>query len=196
MMRAACLLLSGALLASQPAFASDLAPAVPSRSSGSAAKPDEATVAEAIKLLDTDQFDEQTIRSADLTIGVMLASMIDGLQKRTGGQVPQDLVLQLRTTIHDFTISKMRANLPAMKRRAAEIYAEQFTKAELARLRELHSNPVAVKARERSAQMQPKLMEIGVNTMRAEQPELEAKLKQMLSDYMKAHGVSSPADPS
>ena len=71
------------------------------------AKPDEATIAEAMRLLDTDGFDEGAVRSADLAVGVLLASMVEGIQKRFGEEAPQDLVEQLRTTIHDFTISKM-----------------------------------------------------------------------------------------
>jgi len=160
------------------------------------AKPDEATVAEAIRLLDTDGFDESAVRSADLAVGVLLASMVERIQKRYGEQAPLDLVEQLKTTIHDFTISKMRAHLPEMKRQAAEIYAQEFTKAELIHLRELHSDPVAVKARQRAGAMQPKLMMVGVNSMRAEQPELDAKIKKLVEDYLAAHGDALPKSSS
>ena len=77
-----------------------------------------------------------------------------------------------------------------MKRQAAEIYAQEFTRAELIRLRELHSDPVALKARERGKAMQPKLMEIGVTIMRDAQPDLDAKLARLVSDYLAKHGKS------
>lgn len=153
-----------------------------------AVQPDPARVAAATRLLDADDFENQTIRSSELSVGLLLAAMVEGIRKRSGEQVPADLTEQVRKTIHDFTLTKMRAHLPEMKRKAAEIYAQEFTVAELVRLRELHSDPVAVKARERTTQMQPKLMMIGVNTMRADQPELDAKIKQIVLDYLAAHG--------
>jgi hypothetical protein len=149
-----------------------------------------------MRLLDVDGFDESAMRSTDLMIGVSLAGMVEGIQKQLGEETPQDLVDQLRTTIHDFTISTMRARLPEMKRKTAELYAREFTTPELMRLRELHSDPVAVKARERAKEMQPQLMMIGVSTMREAQPQLDAKLKQIVVDYLKAHGKALPEGSS
>jgi hypothetical protein len=151
-------------------------------------KPDEATVAEAIRLLDTDGFDESAMRSIDLTMGIVLAGMVDQLHKQYGDALPSDFVEQLRTTIHDYAVATMRAHLQDMKRQTAEIYAEEFTRAELVHLRELHTDPVAVKARDRAKVMQPKLMKIGVMTMKAAQPELDAKIKRLVTDYLAAHG--------
>ena len=178
------------------AAATAISPAEPSPTTpaeaAQAAKPDGATIAEAIRLLDTDDFDKNAVRSADLAVGVLLASMVEGIQKRYGEEAPLELVEQLRATIHDFTIAKMKAHLPEMKRQAAEIYAQEFTKGELVRLRELHSDPVAIKARERAGVMQPRLMKIGVNTMRGERSELDAKIQKLVEDYLEAHskGVS------
>jgi DNA-binding transcriptional MerR regulator len=186
------LLFLAAATAIPPAAPSAKAPAVAAQS----AKLDGATIAEAIRLLDTDDFDKNAIRSADLAVGVLLASMVDGLQKRYSEEAPHELVEQLRATIHDFTIAKMKAHLPEMKRQAAEVYAQEFTKGELVRLRELHSDPVAVKARERAGVMQPRLMKIGVNTMRGEQPELDAKLQKLVEDYLEAHGKSQSGTSS
>jgi hypothetical protein len=159
-----------------------------------AGKPDEATVGEAIRLLDGDGFDENAMRSIDLVMGVTMAGMVDQLHKRYGDQLPGDLVEQLRTTVHDYAVDTMRAHLQEMKRKTAEIYAQEFTKAELVRLRELHADPVAVKARERFKDMQPRLMQIGVQTMRAAQPDLDAKIKRVVTDYLTAHGkAAAPA---
>lgn len=184
------LLAAAAAAAASPPAAVPRAPAPAAQ----ATKPDEATVAEAIRLLDTDKFDESAMRSTDLVMGVILAGMVDGLHKQYGDELPADFVDQLRTTVHDYAVETMRTHLQEMKRQTAEIYAQEFTRDELARLRELHSDPVAVKARERSKVMQPKLMQIGVRTMQAAQPELDAKIKRLVADYLAAHGkASAPA---
>lgn len=175
-----------------PAAPSPTAPAVAAH----AAKPDKATIAEAIRLLDTDDFDENAVRSADLAVGVLLASMVEGIQKQYGEEAPLELVEQLRATIHDFTIAKMKSHLPEMKRQAAEVYAQEFTKDELVRLRELHSDPVAIKARKRGGIMQPRLMKIGVDTMRGERPELDAKIRKLVEDYLEAHGKTQSGTSS
>lgn len=161
-----------------------------------AAKPDPATVAEAVRLLDADEFDKTAVRSTELMVGLSLANMVSQMQKMYGDKMPADLVGQVRTVIHDYAMSTMRAHLADMKRQTAELYAEQFTRAELIRLRELHSDPVAVKAREKGEVMQPRLMMIGVQTMRAAQPELDAKIKQMVTEYISAHNGSSPSKSS
>lgn len=180
-----------ALYCAAPAIAAPT-PASPLKpQTASASKPDESTIAEAVRLLDTDGFDDSAMHSVDLTIGLVLAGMVDQLQKQFGDALPADFVEQLRTTIHDHALGTFRTHLPQMKRETAEIYAQEFTKPELIRLRELHSDPVAVKARERSQAMQPKLMMIGVRTMQAEQPELDARIKRLVSDYLAAHGKSS-----
>jgi hypothetical protein len=170
--------------AAAPASATSL----PSSPTVQVAKPDAATVAEAMRLLDTDGFDENAIHSTDLVMGISLAAMVDQLHKQFGDALPEDFVEQLRTTIHDYAMATMRAHLTETKRQAAEIYAQEFTQAELAHLRQLHADPVEVKARERASVMQPKLMMIGLATMRAAQPELDAKIKRMVSDYLAAHG--------
>lgn len=184
-------LLVAATVASTPVFQ----PPKPSQAPAArTSKPDPATVAEAIRLLDADQFDDNAMRSIDLVMGVVLAGMVDGLHKQYGDTLPDDFVEQLRTTIHDYAVAVMRAHLEDMKRQTAEIYAQEFTKDELVHLRELHSDPVAIKARERSKVMQPKLMQIGVRTMQAAQPELDARIKRLVSDYLAAHGkAAAPA---
>lgn len=169
--------------------------AVSALAAPAATKPDLATVAEAVRLLDTDGFDEDAVRSTELITGVQLAAMVDQLQKQFGDTVPADFVDQLRTTVHDHVLGTFKAHLAEMKQQAAEIYAQQFTKAELVHLRELHADPVAVKARERARVMQPQLMKIGVTTMQAAEPELDARIKRLVSDYLAAHG-KSPASSS
>jgi hypothetical protein len=39
--------------------------------------------------------------------------------------------------------------------------------------------------------MEPKMMRIGVQTMQAAQPELDAEIQRLVSDYMAAHGKSA-----
>jgi len=198
-------LLLSALMAvtSHPAIAARAAPPVvyvPKLAAGPATAeapaPDEATVTEAVRLLDADGFDENAMRSTELMIGVSLAAMVEALQRQFGDKAPQDLVEQVKTTIHDHAMATMRAHLAEMKRQTAMIYAQEFTKVELIRLRELHSDPVAVKARERSKDMEPKLIMIGVKTMRASQLELDAKIKKLVADYLASHGQSLPQNSS
>lgn len=150
--------------------------------------PDAATLAAAMHYLDAVQFEENAMRTVDLMVNASFASVVDGLQKQYGDAVPHDLVAQLHTAIHDHAVRTMRADLPDLKRKTAAIYASEFTRAELVRLTELQSDPVAVKARDRAKVMQPKLMMIGINAMRASQPELDSEIKRIVTDYISAHG--------
>ena len=72
----------------------------------------------------------------------------------------------------------------ALSGQAANVYAQEFTRDELARLRELSRDPVLVKARERNKTIGPKLMALGAYTMRESEPELEAKIDRLVSDYL------------
>lgn len=161
-----------------------------------APKPDEATVAEAVRLLDADGFDESIMRSTELTVGMSTAGMTAQLQKQFGDALPSDLMDQVRSTMHDHAMTTMRSHLAEVKRQVAEIYAQEFTRAELIHLRELHSDPVAVKARARDKAMEPKLMLIGVRTMQAAEPELDARIKRLVEEYFAAHGKSSTGSSS
>jgi len=157
-------------------------------------KVDSAALAEAIRLLDADGFEESLMRSTDLMVGLTLSGMVENLHKEFGDDVPDDFVEQLRTLIRDHAMTTMRTHMTDLKRQAAEIYAEQFTVPELVHLRELHADPVAVKARERSKVMQPRMAKIGVDVMRDANPALEADIKRLISDYAAHHGkTSSPS---
>jgi hypothetical protein len=167
-----------------------LAPARAVPPTAEASKPDEATVAEAVRLLDVDGFDDDMMHSTDLVMGVSLAAMVDQMHKQYGDALPADFMDQLRRTIHDHAMATMRTHLPDVKRQIAEMYAQEFTRDELIHLRQLHEDPVAIKARQRAKEMQPKLLMIGVRTMQAAQPELDAEIKRMVSDYIATHGKS------
>jgi hypothetical protein len=155
------------------------------------AQPDAATMAAAMHYLDVVQFEETSLRTGELMVGASFAAMVNGLHKQMGDQVPQDLVDQLHKAIHDHAMNTLRADLPDMKRKTAAVYASEFTRDELVRLAELQADPVAVKARERSKEMQPRLMEIGINAMRASEPQLDAEIKKIVADYLAAHGDRS-----
>ncbi len=147
-------------------------------------KLDPAAVAEAIRYLDVQDFDKEIARTTQLAIDVTLAGMVERIQKNSGDEVPEEFIAELKTTMRDHELSVMRTNLPSIKRQAAEIYAAEFTAAELIHLRELAADPVLAKARQRLAVMQPKLMMVGIKVMRDAQPELEAKIKRLISDYL------------
>lgn len=181
-------------LAAGSALTAAPAQSAPAHSPARASKPNEPVVAAAIRLLDADRFDEEMVRATDLMMGVSIASMVKQLRNQFGDQLPEDLLEEVKTTVHDHAMATVRAALPGMKRSAAAIYAEQFTEAELDRLRELHSDPVAVKARERAKVMEPKLMRLGVQMMQDAQPDLDARIKRMVGDYVAKHQKS--ADPS
>ena len=91
------LIASAATLAASPVA---VAPAA------AAAKPDEATVAEAIRLLDIDGFDDEATRTTELAVGVQLAALVDQIQKQFGDAIPADFVEQLRTTVHDHVLGR------------------------------------------------------------------------------------------
>ena len=153
---------------------------------------DPARVAEAIRLLDAEGFEEQSLRSADMALELMLASVTEQIQKRTSAPVPEDFLEKWQQTMRDHMNKTMRANMASAKREAAEIYAQEFSREELVRLRELAVDPVMVKARERNKVIGPKLMMIGARGMREAQPELEAKIQQLVEEYLRGAGKGAP----
>lgn len=166
------------------ALAVQAAPApspAPPESSVRAADP--ATIAEAVRLLDAEGFEQELLRSASTATEMMVASMASSLQKQTGQPLPEDFLKELRQIFLDHSASILRTKMADLKQQAAAIYAQEFTREELFRLRQLSSDPVMVKARQRRKVIDPKLMALGVQTMRAAQPELDAKLERFVSDY-------------
>lgn len=145
---------------------------------------DPAAVEQAILLLDEGDFEGEAIRNADLALELGLASMIDQIQKKAGEPVPADFLEKLRQIMRDHTSSTLRAKMDSIKQQAAAIYAQEFTRDELVRLRELSKDPVMVKAREHNKTIGPKLMAIGAYAMRESEPELEAKIERLVSDYL------------
>ena len=146
-------------------------------------KPDPALVAEAVRLLDAENFDEDAMHSAEVVLEAELATMTEQIHKMTAGPVPEDFLQQMRQILRDHSTATMRANLATIKREAAELYAQEFTRDELIHLRQLAADPVVTKARQRNRVLQPKLLMIGMRPMREAQPELEAKLKRFIADY-------------
>lgn len=165
-----------------------LAPAAPAVSAppaaSSSAAVDPAAIAEAMRLLDQEGFEDQVLQSSEMTLDLLLASMASDIQRRSGEPVPEDLFKELEQTIRDHASSTLRANMNEMKQQAAVVYAQEFTREELVRLRELSSDPVMVKARERNKVIQPKLMALGAHTMRGSQEELEAKIERIVSEFL------------
>ena len=176
------------------------APAPAPPSSVASPKPvqklDPETIAEATRLLDAEGFEQELIRSSELAVDTMSVGMVERMQKASDEQIPADFIAQLKQAMHDHAVTTMRANLASIKRQAAEIYAKEFTKAELTHMRELATDPVMVKARERRKVIEPQLMMIGIRTMRASQPELEAKIKRLVADYLAAHPRLAPKSSS
>lgn len=168
------------------ALAAPQPPAAPPAPVAQTAAVDPATLAEALGLLDSQGFEEDALRLSELGLEAAMASMTEQLHKTLGDALPADFIEQMRQVMRDHMRTNMRARIPTMKRDAAALYAQEFTRAELARLRQLAADPVMVKARERNRVLAPRLMMLGINASRAAQPELEAKLKQLVADYLAA----------
>ena len=185
---------AAALAVGSPLAAAPAKPVVvvdrPAPNAEPAAQPDAATVAEAMRYLDSVDFDGNAVRTTELVVGTSLAAMVEGLRKQVG-DVPDDLINQVKAAVHDHAMKALRETLPDSKHKTAVLYATEFTRAELIRLRELEADPVAVKAREKAREMQPRLMKIGVDAMRPSQAELDADLKRIVLDYIQSHGGAS-----
>ena len=150
--------------------------------------PDPARVAEAIRLLDAENFEATTMHSVDVSTEGMLAVVTEQLKKRFGDTLPADFVKKMRDTMRSHTEETIREKLPEVKRQTAELYARDFSVAELVRLREIAADPVMAKSRKWSRDVQPTMMLLGINAMRDKQAELDAKLKKLVEDYVKGLG--------
>lgn len=179
-------LIAGGSLAAAPAKPVTVVVLAPP-ADGKLTQPDPATVGEAMRYLDAADFEASVTRTSELVVGATLAAMVDNLHKRFGDQVPAELIDQLKTAIHDHAMKSMRDSMVETKRQTAIVYASEFTRAELVRLRELETDPVAVKARAKAKDIQPKLMMIGIKAARATQPEMEAAIQRVVSRYVEAH---------
>jgi hypothetical protein len=158
-----------------------------------AAAPDPATIQEALLLMDAEQFAEQAMETSAMSLEAMMGAMTAQIQK-ADPNVPEEFVEKIRETMRQHSRATMTAAMPRMKREAAEIYASEFSRAELMRMREIATDPVMVKARAKRGSMAPKLMMIGIRTMRDAGPALEAKIEAMVADYVKSQGkTANPA---
>lgn len=149
-----------------------------------AAAVDPATLAEAVRLLDAEGFDQEAIRSSELGLEAGMAAMTEQIHKTLGDSVPAEFLAELRQIMRDHSSATLKAKLPAIKADAARLYAQEFTRDELIRLRQLSAEPVMVKARARNKVLAPRLMMIGIKAMREAQPELDAKVKRLIADYL------------
>ena len=173
------------LLAFLAVFAAPAPPALPAPPAAAQAAPaDPATLAEAIRLLDAEGFEEGILRSTEMHLELVLAAMTEQIQQQTKEAVPEDLLEQVRQAVREHSDSMLRAKMGEIKQQAAAIYAQEFTREELIRLRQISSDPLMVKARERSKVIGPKMMALGVRTARASEPELQAKVNRLVSEYI------------
>lgn len=149
---------------------------------------DPARIAEAMRLLDAENFESATMHSVDVGTEAMLGVLTEQLKKQFGEALPDDFVRKMRDTMRSHAEQTMREKLPEVKRRTAELYAREFTVAELGRLREIAADPVIVKSRKWAHEVQPTLVMLGIDAMRETQAELDAKLKRLVEDYVKSLG--------
>jgi predicted N-acetyltransferase YhbS len=166
------------------AVAAAPAAAVPAAPSAAVAPADAGRMAEAVRMLDAQGFEEQTREASELTMEALLVGITEMVQKQMNGEAPAELLATLKQTIRNHNSAMMSANMTALKQQAAALYAAEFTADELARVRGLLLDPVLVKMREREKRIAPKLMMLGMEQARNAQPELDAKLKRAVEDYV------------
>jgi hypothetical protein len=151
---------------------------------------DPAAVAEALRMLEANQFEKDLLDSTDLMVEGMFAVQIEQLQKKSEEPVPDDLIAAVRQTLRDHARGTMIRRMPEIKRQAADIYAREFTAEELRRLREIAADPVMAKQRAKGQTLNAQLMLVGVTVMRDSEAELEQKLEETLQDYLKKAGLA------
>ena len=159
------------------------APTAPAPAPMIKAQPDTATVNEAVGLLTDQGFEEETMRAAEMTLELMLGTIVEKLRQASAEEIPDDFVKQLRELLHDHQKQALKGNMASIKRQAATIYAKEFSRDELVHLRELSKDPVMVKARERNKVIMPQLMVLGAREMKATESDLEAKIQRLVSEY-------------
>jgi len=174
-----------ALLALAPGPVIETAPGI--EASGT----NQAAFNEALKMLDADDFDTQLIEQTDVIVEGMLALEIEQLRKQSDQPIPQKLVAVLSQALRDHARDTYKANLPTIRRQAAEIYAREFTVEELQRLREIAGDPAIAKQRAKGQKLNAQLMMLGVNVMRESEGELERKIEQVVVDYLKEEGLKA-----
>lgn len=152
---------------------------------------DPAAVDEAIKMLESGDFEQQILMSTDVAVEGMLAVQIERVQKEANEPLPDDLVTSFRKTLLDHARSTLKARMPQIKRQSAEIYAREFTVEELRRLREISADPVMVKSRAKGQALSAQLMMVGVRAMRESEGELKQKIEQLVQDYVKKAGLET-----
>ena len=131
------------------ALAAAPAPAATSQARVNAAQQDSPAMVEAIGMLDDQGFEEETLRTAEMTLELVLGNMLEKIQNMSTDDIPEDFIKELREMVHDHQQLALRGNMTSIKRQAAAIYAKEFSREELARLRQLGKDPVMVKARVR-----------------------------------------------
>lgn len=149
---------------------------------------DPSALKDAIAFLDAMNFEQEALQSSEISIEAMIALITERIRDQTQQEIPEDFMASLNQAMRDHVSDTMRAKMPSMKRQAAEIYAREFTREELSRIRDLSADPVMVKLREKGKSMNPQLMLIGINAMRESEPEFEAKIGRLVEEYLNKIG--------
>ena len=151
---------------------------------------DPAAIDAAVRMLEAQDFEAQVVGTTDVMIEGMVAAQIEQLQKASEEELPAELLTSFRDTMRDHATGTMKAKMPTIKRQSAEIYAREFTVAELQRMAEIAADPVMVKSRAKGQALSSQLMMVGMNAMRESQEELKQKLEQVVADYLKKAGLA------
>ena len=151
---------------------------------------EQSALAEAERMLDSEDFESQVMGSADVMLEGLLAVQIERLETESEEPPPEELIASFREIMRSHIRGTMKAKMPQMKRQAAEIYAREFTVDELRRMREIAADPVMVKVREKGQTLSAQLMMVGMTAMKASENDLRQKIEQMVADYLKKAGLT------
>ena len=178
------LILSAALFLAGPALAADNPTAA-----DAATAPSEETVAAALALFETADF-EELVRSSVMH---MTQAGIDGemeLLKAKGVEMPEDLLTRLRELVFTEAGELVADMMPTLQLDAAMIYTRYFSLEELKELRLLQEHPVMRKAEKVAPQMMADLSKIGMEAAIARQPAMEEKIEALIEEWLAKEGVA------
>ncbi len=148
------------------------------------ATPDPATLAAAREMMATTDIQGQMRaimpRMAD-AMGVQLRQMF------TDNKMPDGLQQQMTAAIQANMASMQDVMTPAVIDQMAAVYARHFSVDELKRLSALMRDPAMVKYRAEMPDMMGEIMPIMFAAMRPQQEAFQAKMRQIVADWIKQH---------
>jgi hypothetical protein len=178
------LVVAAALLLAYPAAARQSTTPEPSRSEAFTA---------ALALLEDMDLEQQMMAGALQSTEAAMGVQIEALQKR-GVELPATLTERLRVLVLEEAKTMVELMSPTIRTEAATIYANFFSAEELRELKRLQSNPVAQKATKLAPLLMAELAKIGMRVSAERGPQLEAKIADMVAQWIAEREVQTGPD--